>query len=463
MIIEYTGIKRINGPLIMLEGVEDVGYDELAEIHFNDGSVRMGNVIDVSKGNAVLQVFEGTKGMSLTSAATQFLGRPLTLGVSEEILGRVFDGAGRPVDGLGPVYAEKAYDVNGLPINPMARKYPRDYIKTGISGIDALTTLIRGQKLPVFSGNGLPHDKLAAQIVRQAGLMDGDDQFAVVFGAIGIKHDVAEFFRNSFADSGVLDHVAMFLNLTNDPAVERIFTPRCALAAAEYLAFEKDYQVLVILTDMTAYCEALREISSSRGEIPSRKGYPGYLYSDLASIYERAGMLKNKKGSVTQIPILSMPNDDINHPIPDLTGYITEGQVVLDRGLSQKGIYPPISILPSLSRLMKDGIGEGYTREDHAAVANQLFSAYSNVQDVRALASVIGEDELSVKDKKYMEFGRAFEEQFLNQDYDENRSIQQTLDLGWSLLGILGAEELDRMDPELIQKYLHERGDELGS
>ena len=269
------------------------------------------------------------------------------------------------------------------------------------------------------------------------------------------KHDVAEFFRNSFADSGVLDHVAMFLNLTNDPAVERIFTPRCALAAAEYLAFEKDYQVLVVLTDMTAYCEALREISSSRGEIPSRKGYPGYLYSDLASIYERAGMLKNKKGSVTQIPILSMPNDDINHPIPDLTGYITEGQVVLDRGLSQKGIYPPISILPSLSRLMKDGIGEGYTREDHAPVANQLFSAYSTVQDVRALASVIGEDELSDRDKKYMEFGRAFEERFLNQDYDENRSIQQTLDLGWELLGILGPEELDRMDPELIQKYLH--------
>ena len=285
--------------------------------------------------------------------------------------------------------------------------------------------------------------------------MGEDDKFAVVFGAIGIKHDVAEFFRNSFADSGVLDHVVMYLNLTNDPAVERIFTPRCALAAAEYLAFERDYQVLVILTDMTAYCEALREISSSRGEIPSRKGYPGYLYSDLASLYERAGMLKNKKGSVTQIPILSMPNDDINHPIPDLTGYITEGQVVLDRGLSQKGIYPPISILPSLSRLMKDGIGEGYTREDHSAVENQLFSAYSAVQDVRALASVIGEDELSAKDRKYMEFGRAFEEKFLNQDYDENRSIEQTLDLGWELLGILGTEELDRMDPEMVKKYLH--------
>ena len=453
MIIEYTGIKRINGPLIMLEGVENVGYDELAEIHFNDGSVRMGNVIDVSKGNAVIQVFEGTKGMSLNGSTTQFLGRPLTLGFSEEILGRVFDGAGRPVDGLGPVYAESSYDVNGLPINPIARKYPRDYIRTGISGIDALTTLIRGQKLPVFSGNGLPHDKLAAQIVRQAGLLNDDQKFAVVFGAIGIKHDVADFFRNSFADSGVLDHVVMFLNLTNDPVVERIFTPRCALSAAEYLAFEKGYQVLVVLTDMTAYCEALREISSSRGEIPSRKGYPGYLYSDLASIYERAGMLKGKEGSVTQIPILSMPNDDINHPIPDLTGYITEGQIVLDRGLSQKGIYPPISILPSLSRLMKDGIGAGYTREDHSAVANQLFSAYSTVKDVRALSSVIGEDELSEGDKRYMEFGRLFEERFLAQDYEENRTIEETLDLGWELLGILGAEELDRMDPELVAKY----------
>ena len=455
MIIQYTGIRRINGPLIMLEGVEDVSYDELAEIHFTDGNVRIGNVIDVRQGQAVLQVFEGTRGMSLSSAATRFLGKPLTLGVSEELLGRIFDGAGRPADGLGPVYAEKAYDVNGFPINPMAREYPRDYIQTGISGIDALTTLIRGQKLPIFSGNGLPHDKLAAQIVRQAGLVGDDDKFAVVFGAMGIPHDVAEFFRNSFADSGVLDHVAMFLNLADDPAVERIFTPRCALAAAEYLAFERDYQVLVVLTDMTAYCEALREISAARGEIPSRKGYPGYLYSDLASLYERAGLLKNRKGSVTQIPILTMPNDDMTHPIPDLTGYITEGQVVLDRGLNQKGIYPPISILPSLSRLMKDGIGEGYTREDHGSVANQLFAAYSQVQDVKALASVIGEDELSARDQKYMVFGRAFEERFLHQEDDENRSIQQTLDLGWELLGLLGPEELDRVDPELIQKYLH--------
>jgi V/A-type H+-transporting ATPase subunit B len=376
------------------------------------------------------------------------------LSLSEEILGRVFDGAGRPADGLGAVYAEEKRDVNGLAINPISRRYPRNYIQTGVSAIDALMTLIRGQKLPLFSGNGLPHDKLTAQIVRQAGVMNPDDKFAIVFGAIGVKHEVAEFFKNSFADSGVLSRVVMFLNLSNDPAVERIFTPRCALTAAEYLAFEKGYNVLVVLTDMTAYCEALREISSMKGEIPSRKGYPGYLYSDLASIFERAGMIEGSKGSVTQIPILTMPNDDINHPIPDLTGYITEGQIVLDRTLSQKGIYPPINVLPSLSRLMKDGIGKGYTREDHQAVANQLFSAYSRVQEVRALATVIGEEELSAQDKKYMEFGRNFETRFLAQDYDENRSIEKTLDIGWEILSQLGAQELDRMDPELVKKYL---------
>ncbi len=457
MIIEYTGIKRINGPLVVLEGIDDVGYEELAEIHLDDGSVRMGNVVDVSNGRAVIQVFEGTRGMALRTSQTRFLGKPLTLGLSEEILGRVFDGVGRPADGLGPVYSEAQYDVNGMPINPISRKYPRNYIQTGISSIDGLITLIRGQKLPIFSGNGLPHDKLTAQIVRQAGLVNPDDKFAVVFAAIGVKHEVAEFFRNAFADSGVLSRVVMFLNLTNDPAVERIFTPRCALSAAEYLAFEKDYHVLVILTDMTAYCEALREISSSRGEIPSRKGYPGYLYSDLASIYERAGMLKDRKGSITQIPILTMPNDDINHPIPDLTGYITEGQIVLDRALTLKGVYPPVSILPSLSRLMKDGIGEGYTREDHSSAANQLFAAYSKVQEIRALASVIGEEDLSETDQKYMDFGRTFEERFLSQEYEENRSIEETLDLGWELLGILGESLLDRLSPELIEKYLKKK------
>lgn len=453
MIVQYTGIRRINGPLIVLSGVENVAYDELVEIHLNDGTVRMGNVVDIEGGTAVVQVFEGTRGMSLGSSTNTFLGHPMELGLSEEILGRVFDGAGRPADGLGPVYSEVKCDVNGLPINPISRKYPRNYIQTGISSIDGLITLIRGQKLPVFSGNGMPHDKLAAQIVKQAGLVNKNEKFAVVFAAIGVKHEVAEFFRNSFADSGVLNRVVMYLNLTNDPAVERIFTPRCALTAAEYLAFEKNYHVLVILTDMTAYCEALREISSSRGEIPSRKGYPGYLYSDLASLYERAGMLKDRPGSVTQIPILTMPNDDINHPIPDLTGYITEGQIVMDRALNQKGVYPPVSILPSLSRLMKDGIGEGYTREDHSAVANQLFSAYSKVQEIRALASVIGEEDLSAEDRRYMDFGQEFEERFLSQSYDENRSITETLDLGWKLLAILGADQLDRIDPELIQKY----------
>lgn len=453
MIVQYTGIRRINGPLIVLSGVENVAYDELVEIHLNDGTMRMGNVVDIEGSTAVVQVFEGTRGMSLGSSTNTFLGHPMELGLSEEILGRVFDGAGRPADGLGPVYSEVKCDVNGLPINPISRKYPRNYIQTGISSIDGLITLIRGQKLPVFSGNGMPHDKLAAQIVKQAGLVNKNEKFAVVFAAIGVKHEVAEFFRNSFADSGVLNRVVMYLNLTNDPAVERIFTPRCALTAAEYLAFEKNYHVLVILTDMTAYCEALREISSSRGEIPSRKGYPGYLYSDLASLYERAGMLKDRPGSVTQIPILTMPNDDINHPIPDLTGYITEGQIVMDRGLNQKGVYPPVSILPSLSRLMKDGIGEGYTREDHSDVANQLFSAYSKVQEIRALASVIGEEDLSAEDRRYMDFGREFEERFLSQSYDENRSITETLDLGWKLLAILGADQLDRIDPELIQKY----------
>ncbi|MBS5842537.1 MAG: V-type ATP synthase subunit B [Clostridiales bacterium] len=453
MVVQYTGIQKINGPLIVLSGVENVAYDELVEIHLDDGTVRMGNVVDIEEDTAVVQVFEGTRGMSLGSSTNTFLGHPMELGLSEEILGRVFDGAGRPSDGLGPVYSEIKCDVNGLPINPISRKYPRNYIQTGISSIDGLVTLIRGQKLPVFSGNGMPHDKLAAQIVKQAGLVNQNEKFAVVFAAIGVKHEVAEFFRNSFADSGVLNRVVMYINLTNDPAVERIFTPRCALTAAEYLAFEKNYHVLVILTDMTAYCEALREISSSRGEIPSRKGYPGYLYSDLASLYERAGMLKDKPGSVTQIPILTMPNDDINHPIPDLTGYITEGQIVMDRALNQKGVYPPVSILPSLSRLMKDGIGKDFTREDHSAVANQLFSAYSKVQEIRALASVIGEEDLSAEDRKYMDFGREFEEKFLSQSYEENRSITETLDLGWKLLAILGADQLDRIDPELIKKY----------
>lgn len=453
MSLEYLGLKEISGPLVVLEGVKDPSFEEMVEITV-DKEKRLGRIIDISGDICVIQVFEGTHGISLTNARTRLLGEPLKIPLSKEILGRVLDGVGRPVDGLGEVYPEKNWDVNGQPINPVEREYPRDYIQTGISTIDGLATLIRGQKLPIFSGSGLPHNQLAVQIVRQARIADENDHnFAIVFAAMGVKHDVADYFRNSFRSSGVLDRVVMFLNLANDPVVERIVTPRCALTAAEYLAFEKDMHVLVILTDMSSYAEALREISSSKGEIPSRKGYPGYLYSDLASIYERAGMIKGREGSITQIPILTMPNDDITHPIPDLTGYITEGQIVLDRGLASRGVYPPVSVLPSLSRLMKDGIGKGYTREDHPGLANQLFAAYAKVQEVRALASVIGEDELSDLDKKYMRFGRAFETQFISQEFNEDRDIIQTLDLGWLLLGLLPREELDRLSPEMVEKY----------
>jgi ATP synthase alpha/beta chain, C terminal domain./ATP synthase alpha/beta family, nucleotide-binding domain./ATP synthase alpha/beta family, beta-barrel domain. len=453
MNMEYVGLKEISGPLVVLEGVRNPSFEEMVEITIGKEK-RLGRIIEISGDICVVQVFEGTHGISLTNARTKLLGKPLMIPLSKEILGRVLDGLGRPVDGLGEIYPEKYMDVNGMPINPVEREYPRNFIQTGISTIDCLATLIRGQKLPIFSGSGLPHNQLAVQIVKQAKITDeSNDNFAIVFAAMGVKHDVADYFRNSFRTSGVLDRVVMFLNLADDPVVERIVTPRCALTAAEYLAFEKDMHVLVILTDMTSYAEALREISSSKGEIPSRKGYPGYLYSDLASIYERAGMIKGKKGSITQIPILTMPNDDITHPIPDLTGYITEGQIVLDRGLASRGVYPPVSVLPSLSRLMKDGIGAGYTREDHPGLANQLFAAYAKVQEVRALASVIGEDELSDLDKKYMRFGRAFESQFISQEFSEDRDIIQTLDLGWLLLGLLPREELDRLSPEMIDKY----------
>jgi V/A-type H+-transporting ATPase subunit B len=379
--------------------------------------------------------------------------------LSEELLGRVFNGAGKPIDNLGDIYPEKFADINGKPLNPVSRTYPRNYIRTGISSIDCLMTLIRGQKLPIFSGSGLSHNKLAAQIVRQARISeDSGEKFAVVFAAMGVKNDVADYFKKSFADSGVLQNVVMFLNLANDPIIERILTPRCALTVAEYLAYEKNMHILVIMTDITSYCEALREFSSSKGEIPARKGYPGYLYSDLASLYERAGVINGASGSVTQIPILTMPNDDITHPIPDLTGYITEGQIVLDRNLEQTGYYPPVSVLPSLSRLMKDGIGEGYTRADHSAVSNQLFAAYAKVQDARSLASVIGEEELSPIDKAYMAFGVQFEKHFISQGSDENRTIDETLDLGWDLLSLLPMSELDRVDEKLLkEKYNPER------
>ena len=455
MAIEYLGLSEINGSLIALEGVQNAAFDEIVEISVNHRKTkRFGRIVECYKDKAIIQVFEGTETMSLTNTHTRLTGHPMELGLSPDMLGRTFNGIGQPIDDLGPIDAELYRDINGMPLNPVTREYPRNYIRTGVSAIDGLTTLIRGQKLPIFSGNGLPHDKLAAQIVKQASLGENsDEKFAIVFAAMGVKYDVAEFFRRTFEESGVSDHVVMFLNLANDPVVERLITPKMALTAAEYLAFEKEMHILVILTDMTSFAEGLREVSSSKGEIPSRKGYPGYLYSEFATIYERAGIVSGINGSVTQIPILTMPNDDITHPIPDLTGYITEGQIVLDRQMFGQSIYPPINVLPSLSRLMKDGIGEGYTREDHQAVANQLFSAYAHVGDARNLASVIGEDELSDTDKKYLAFGKAFETQFIGQGENENRTILDTLTIGWNLLKMLPREELDRIDTSILEKY----------
>lgn len=452
--LQYIGLHSINGSLVVLDEVEGIQYDELARIVLDDGTERTGRVAMLEGDRAVLQVFEGTNGLSLHNTRTRFSGKPMELPLSNELLGRVFNGAGRPADGLGEIFPETYADINGQPLNPVARHYPRNFIQTGISAIDCLTTLIRGQKLPIFSGTGLSHNKLAVQIVQQAKIAQDDNTpFGIVFAAMGIQNDVAEFFRRSFAESGVLENVAMFINLANDPIIERILTPRCALTAAEYLAYEKHMHILVVMTDMTSYAEALREFSSSKGEIPGRKGYPGYLYSDLASLYERAGMIEGVEGSVTQLPILTMPNDDITHPIPDLTGYITEGQIVLDRPLEQSGIYPPIAILPSLSRLMKDGIGEGFTRADHAAVSNQLFASYAQVQDARSLASVIGEEELSDLDRRYLEFGKLFETRFLAQGPTEERSIEQTLDLGWLLLSVLPESALDRIDETMRKKH----------
>ena len=455
MAIEYLGLSEVNGPLVVLEGVKNASYEEIVEFTVDGNEKKLGRIVAVYEDKAVIQVFEGTSSMSLTNTHTRLTGHPMEIGLSEEILGRTFDGIGKPIDRMGPIDAEVRRNVNGLPLNPVTRKYPRNYIHTGISAIDGLTTLIRGQKLPIFSGNGLPHDQLAAQIVQQASLGDSDEKFAIVFAAMGVKYDVAEFFRRTFEESGVSDHVVMFLNLANDPVVERLITPKVALTAAEYLAFEKGMHILVILTDITSFCEAMREVSSSRGEIPSRKGYPGYLYSELATLYERAGIVQGVEGSVTQIPILTMPNDDITHPIPDLTGYITEGQIVLDRQLHGQSIYPPISVLPSLSRLMKDGIGEGYTRADHQDVANQLFSCYAKVGDARSLASVIGEDELSPIDKQYLVFGNEFEHEFIGQGMDENRSMEDTLNKAWELLGLLPREELDRVNTKVLDQYYH--------
>ena len=454
MAIEYLGLSEINGPLIALEGVKDAAFDEIVEFSINDGAEkRLGRIIEIYEDKAIIQVFEGSEGMSLTNTHTKLTGHPMEVALSPEILGRTFNGIGKPIDGLAPIVGEKR-DVNGKPLNPVSREYPRNYIRTGISAIDGLTTLIRGQKLPIFSGNGLPHDQLAAQLVNQSSLGDDtDEKFAVVFAAMGVKNDVADFFKRSFEESGALEHTVMFLNMANDPVVERLITPKVALTVAEYLAYEKDMHILVILTDMTTYAEAMREVSSSKGEIPSRKGYPGYLYSELATIYERAGIIKGAKGSVTQIPILTMPNDDITHPIPDLTGYITEGQIILSRELYRKGITPPIDVLPSLSRLKDKGIGEGKTRADHSNVMNQLFSAYARGKEAKELMTILGEAALSDIDLIYAKFADEFEKEYVSQGYDANRSIEETMDIGWKLLSMLPKSELKRIDDKFLEKY----------
>lgn len=452
--IEYCGINSVDGPIIAVKRTENVAYSDTVYVRDRNGEKRTGRIIDLSENAAIVQIFGSTTGLDLAQTSVEFLDQPLELRVGTGLLGRIFNGLGEPIDSYPTIVSSERVNVNGNPINPYARIYPRDFIQTGISSIDGMNTLIRGQKLPIFSGNGLPHNRLAAQIIRQAKLKNSDDQFVMVFAGMGIKYDVAKFFKDTFEESGVLSKVVMFQSLADAPSIERIITPRCALTAAEYLAYEKGMHVLVVLTDMTNYCEALREISTTRGEVPGRKGYPGYLYSDLAELYERAGRIKGSSGSITQIPILTMPNDDISHPIPDLTGYITEGQIVLDRELSQKGMYPPVAGLPSLSRLMKDGIGPEMTREDHANVSSQLFAAYSKVKSIRNLAAIIGEEELSDLDKQYLKFGNKLETEFFTQGEYENRSIEETLDLGWKILKNLPKEELFRIKPEFIEKYL---------
>ncbi|MFZ7131732.1 MAG: V-type ATP synthase subunit B [Eubacteriales bacterium] len=451
---EYLKIDKVIGPLIEMSNVQGISYGEVVDVKGTDGTVKKGKVIKIEEDKIIIQVFENTSGLSTSNISVEFKGEAFELPLSKDILGRVFDGLGRPLDKGGEIFSRKKYNINGRPINPVARKYPRDFIQTGVSSIDALMTLIRGQKLPIFSGNGMSHNELAVQIVKQARLGErSNEDFAIIFAAIGVKHDDADFFKKSLIEANAMDRVVMFVNYANDPIAERINTPRCALTAAEYLAFEENMQILVVMSDITSYCEALREVSSAKEEVPSRKGYPGYLYSDLASLYERAGMLKDKEGSITFLPILTMPNDDITHPIPDLTGYITEGQIVLSRDLFQNNIYPAVNILPSLSRLMKDGIGEGYTRSDHPDLANQLFSSYSKVQEVRALAQIIGEEDLTDVDKKYMEFGKVFEDKFISQGFQENRDIEETLDIGWQMLRKLPKEELNRLNPELVEQY----------
>ncbi len=452
--VEYRTVREISGPLLIVEKVRDVAYGEVVEIVGPDGKKRLGQVLDAQENLAIVQVFEGTRGLDTENTTVKFLGETMKIGVSMEMLGRIFDGTGKPIDGGPEIIPEKVMDINGYPINPSAREYPREFIQTGISTIDGMNTLVRGQKLPIFSGSGLPHNEIAAQIARQAKIPGEEEKFAVVFVAMGITAEEANFFRRDFERTGAIERSVLFLNLANDPAIERIIIPRMGLTVAEYLAFEKEMHVLVILTDMTNYCEALREISAAREEVPGRRGYPGYMYTDLATIYERAGRILGKKGSITQIPILTMPDDDITHPIPDLTGYITEGQIVLSRELHRRGIYPPINPLPSLSRLMKEGIGKGRTREDHAGVANQLYAAYAEGLRLRDLVAVVGEEALTEEDKKLLEFADLFEERFIKQGKDEDRSIEETLTIAWELLATLPRGYLKKIDKEYIEKYL---------
>ena len=458
MIKEYRTIQEVNGPLMVVRRVSGVTYDELGEIELPDGTVRRCQVLEVNGDNAVVQLFESSAGINLAESKIRFLGHPLQLGVSEDMLGRVFNGMGRPIDGGPAILADEYRDINGLPMNPAGRDYPNEFIQTGISTIDGLNTLVRGQKLPIFSGSGLPHAALAAQIARQAKVLDGESNFAVVFAAIGITFEESEFFVSEFKRTGAIDRTVLFTNLANDPAVERIATPRMALTAAEYLAFEKGMHVLVIMTDITNYAEALREISAAKKEVPGRRGYPGYLYTNLATIYERAGRQLGKEGSITLIPILTMPEDDKTHPIPDLTGDITEGQIILSRELFRRGINPPVDVLPSLSRLKDKGIGVGRTREDHSGTMNQLFAAYATGKENKELMSILGEAALSPTDLLYAKFADEFEKRYVSQGTEENRSIQETLDLGWELLSILPTAELKRIKPELIEKYLPQKG-----
>ncbi|EOI00651.1 V-type ATP synthase beta chain [Enterococcus moraviensis ATCC BAA-383] len=456
MIKEYRTINEVVGPLMIVEKVEGVKYEELIEVRMQNGEIRRGQVLEINGDKAMVQIFEGTSGINLRDSKVRFLGHPLELGVSEDMVGRIFDGLGRPKDNGPEILPEKNLDINGEVINPVARDYPDEFIQTGISAIDHLNTLVRGQKLPVFSGSGLPHKELAAQIARQANVLNSDEEFAVVFAAIGITFEEAEFFMEDFRQTGAIDRSVMFMNLANDPAIERIATPRMALTAAEYLAYEKGMHVLVIMTDMTNYCEALREISAARREVPGRRGYPGYLYTNLATLYERAGRIRGLKGSVTQIPILTMPEDDKTHPIPDLTGYITEGQIILSRELYKSGIQPPIDVLPSLSRLKDKGTGEGKTRIDHAPTMNQLFAAYAQGKQAKELAVVLGESALSDVDKIYAKFADRFEKEYVNQGFYTNRSIDETLDLGWELLSMLPRTELKRIKDDMLDEYLTE-------